>query len=72
MNKRRVWATGLSNPGPDSFEIKPSVLMQVLHQEESQSAMFQINAGRGVILLQLTLSVGMLGALQDSSTYLLL
>lgn len=46
--------------------------MQVLHQEESQSAMFQINAGRGVILLQLTLSVGMLGALQDSSTYLLL
>lgn len=50
MYRRNIWATGLSNPGTNYFEIKHSVFIagvKVLYQQESVPAMFQINAGRG-------------------------
>lgn len=50
MYRRNIWATGLSNPGTNYFEIKHSVFIagvKVLYQQESLPAMFQINAGRG-------------------------
>lgn len=44
MNRRSVWAIGLSNPGTNYFEIKHSVFIagiKVLYQQESVSAMFR-------------------------------